>query len=102
MALNGAVFSYTPTSAVPSEILKGLAAAITSEDFTTSVDEENELLSIEAEDITSTNVLVLSENLTTETVTTILTFGTVDTGDILIPEGVITNIVKAEAGWRAS
>ena len=68
------MFSYTPTSAVPSEILKGLAAAITSEDFTTSVDEENELLSIEAEDITSTNVLVLSENLTTETVTTILTF----------------------------
>ena len=98
VALNGAVFSYTPTSAVPSEILKGLAAAITSEDFATSVDEENELLSIEAEDITSTNVLVLSENLTTETVTTILTFGTVDTGDILIPEGVITNIVKAEAG----
>ena len=42
--------------------------------------------------------MVLSENLTTDTVTTILTFGTVDTGDILIPEGVITNIVKADAG----
>ena len=53
---------------------------------------------IEAKDITSTNVLVLSENLTTDTVTTIITFGTVDTGDILLPEGVITNIVKADAG----
>ena len=79
-------------------ILKGLAAAIKDEDFTATVDEENELLRIEAKDITSTNVLVLSENLTTDAVTTIITFGTVDTGDILLPEGVITNIVKADAG----
>ena len=79
-------------------ILKGMAAAIKDEDFTVTVDEENELLRIEAKDITSTNILVLSENLTTDTVTTIITFGTVNTGDILLPEGVITNIVKADAG----
>lgn len=54
-----------------------------------ALDEENELLTVEAKDKTSTNVLVLSANLTTETVTSILTFGTVDTGDILLPEGVI-------------
>lgn len=75
-----------------------MAEAIKDEDFTVTVDEENELLRIEAKDITSTNVLVLSENLTTDTVTTIITFGTVETGDILLPEGVITNIVKADAG----
>ena len=98
VAINGAVFSFTPESADAVAILNGLAAAITADDFTVSVDAENELLSIEANDLTSTNVLVLSENLTTETVTTILTFGTVETGDILIPEGVITNIVKADAG----
>ena len=97
-AVNGAVFSYTPEELNAVSILRGLAAAITDEDFSVSVDEENELLKIEAKDLTSTNVLVLSENLTTDTVTTILTFGTVDTGDILIPEGVITNIVKADAG----
>lgn len=97
-AINGAVFSYAPKELDAVTILNGLAAAITDESFTVSVDEKNELLTIEATDITSTNVLVLSENLTTETVTTILTFGTVDTGDILIPEGVITNIVKADAG----
>ena len=98
VALNGAVFSFTPTELNAIKILSGLASAIKSEDFVVSVDEENELLKIEAVDITSTNTLVLSENLTTDTVTTILTFGTVDTGDILIPEGVITNIVKADAG----
>lgn len=97
-AINGAVFSYAPKELNAVSILRGLAAVITDESFTVSVDEENELLTIEATDITSTNVLVLSENLTTETVTTILTFGTVETGDILIPEGVITNIVKADAG----
>ena len=30
--------------------------------------------------------------------TSIVTFGTVDTGDILLPDGVITQIVKADAG----
>lgn len=98
VAINGAVYSYAPTDHGAAEILKGLAAAIRDEDFTVTLDEENELLRIEAKDITSTNVLVLSENLTTDTVTTIITFGTVDTGDILLPEGVITNIVKADAG----
>lgn len=98
VAINGAVYSYAPTDPGAAAILKGLAAAIRDEDFTVAMDEENELLRIEAKDITSTNVLVLSENLTTDTVTTIITFGTVDTGDILLPEGVITNIVKADAG----
>lgn len=98
VAINGAVFSYAAKELDAVTILNGLAATITDENFTVSVDGKNELLTIEAVDITSTNMLVLSENLTTETVTTILTFGTVDTGDILIPEGVITNIVKADAG----
>lgn len=97
-AINGAVFSYTPEAADVGTILKGLAAAITDDDFTAIVDEENALLKIEAVDKTSTNALVLSENLTTATVTSILTFGTVDAGDILLPEGVITNIVKSDAG----
>lgn len=79
-------------------MLKGIAAAITDEKFTASVDETNEFLNIAANDIASNNVLILSENLTTETVTSIITFGTEESGDILIPDGVITNIVNADAG----
>jgi len=98
VALNGAVYSYASVSADAKEILSGIVGAITDDGFTVTLDEDNELLTVEAKDKTSTNVLVLSANLTTETVTSILTFGTVDTGDILLPEGVITNIVKADAG----
>lgn len=82
-------------------MLKGIAAAITDEKFTASVDETNEFLNIEAADIASNNVLILSENLTTETVTSIITFGTEENGDILIPGRVITNIVNADAGLLA-
>lgn len=76
VAINGAVFSYSPTEADTLTVLKGIAAAITDEKFTASVDETNEFLNIAANDIASNNVLILSENLTTETVTSIITFGT--------------------------
>lgn len=101
VAINGAVFSYAPESANALEILKGIAKAITSQAISVNVNDDDELLEIRAIDQTSTNTLILSPNLTTETVTSILTFGTVDTGDILLPEGVITNIVKADAGLLA-
>lgn len=97
-AINGAVYSFAPTSLVAADVLQGLANAIKDDAFDVSVDTENEILKIESVDITSTNTLVLSENLTTETVTTIVTFGTVETGNILLPEGVIKNIIKADAG----
>lgn len=97
-AINGAVYSFSSQEANALSILKGLAAVITEEGFTVSVNETDEILNLEANDLTSVNVLVLSENLTTDTVTSVIVFGTVETGDILLPEGVITNIVKADAG----
>lgn len=97
-AINGAVFSYAANTTDQKEILDGLATAITDEGFTTEVDEENLVLYLNAVDLISQNALVLSENLTTETVTCVITFGTMETGDILLPDGVITNIVKADSG----
>ncbi len=99
-AINGAVYSFSSQEASVNSILKGLANAITAEGFDVSVDEAGETLKLEADDLTSINALVLSENLTTETVTSVIVFGTVETGDILLPEGVITNIVKADAGLQ--
>lgn len=98
VAINGAVFSYVSEQADTTAVLNGIAAAIRDHEFKATVDAKDGFLNIEALDPASTNVLILSENLTTETVTTIITFGTVNTGDILIPDGVITNIVKADAG----
>ena len=58
-------------------------------------------LTIAATDETSSNVMVLSENLTTETVGSIVTFPTEENGDILIPNGVITKITKAVTGLQS-
>ena len=98
VAINGDVYSYSPEIADEHAILNGIAGVIDKEDFDVLIDEEEMLLSIEAKDRTSTNVLILSENITTETVTSIITFGTTETGDIFIPDGAITKIVKAESG----
>lgn len=101
VAINGAVYSFGSSEADVLHILDGLAEAINDSGFTVSVDREKEILLLDAVDLTSVNVLVLSENLTTDTVTSVIVFGTLETGDILLPNGVITNIVKADAGLKS-
>lgn len=110
VALNGTLYTITPdaTKSV-SENLAALGEIITNPDFTVRMGED--ALHIEATDPTSSNVMVLSENLTTASVGSVITFATVDDGDILIPNGVVTKVVKAVAGltdgrfpamWRAA
>lgn len=91
MALNGELYSAND--------LEGLSRAVTDEAFTVSY--EDGKLIVEAVDTASSNTMVLSENLTTETVASVITFATVDYGDIVIPNGVITKIVKTVAGLQA-
>lgn len=91
MALNGELYSAND--------LEGLSQAVTDEAFTVSY--EDGKLIVEAVDTASSNTMVLSENLTTETVASVITFATVDYGDIVIPNGVITKIVKTVAGLQA-
>lgn len=96
------VVTYTITPDVKkgsSEALEALGTAITDKDFHVTV--INDTIVIEAVDETSSNTLVLSENLTTASVSSIVTFETVDAGDIFIPNGVITKIVKAVPGLNA-
>ena len=97
IALNGTLYTITPDpEKTVSENLSALQTAITDSDFRVSV--VGDSLVIEAVDEISSNVMVLSENLTTQTVSSIIQFATVDNGDILIPNGVISKIVKAVAG----
>lgn len=100
VALNGALYTITPDpEKSTSENLEALAAVIQDDDFTVEV--ESDALVIEAVDEISSNVMVLSENLTTQEVGSVITFATVEDGDILIPNGVINKIVKAVAGLTA-
>lgn len=91
VALNGELHSAST--------LEALASAITDDAF--EVDYADGKLTIEATDEASSNTMVLSENLTTETVASIIQFGTVDYGDTFIPNGVITKIVKTVAGLES-
>lgn len=91
VVLNGELYS--------ANTLESLAAAITDEAF--DIDYADRRLTIEATDEASSNTMVLSENLTTETVASILQFGTVDYGDTFIPNGAITKIVKTVAGLES-
>lgn len=102
VVINGNLYSYTPESEESiTDALDGLADAIDDDDFTVSVDSENGILNISAVDPTASNTLVLSENLTTDTVGTVITFATVEEGDILLPNGVITVIVRAVTGLQS-
>ena len=101
VALNGTLYTITPDPQKSnSENLKALGAAITDPGFTVSV--QDETLLIEAADEISTNTLVLSENLTTASVSSVITFATVEDGDIRLPNGMITKITKAVAGFTSA
>lgn len=90
IVLNGTLYSAAS--------LELLAEAINGDEFTASVTDD--ALEIAAVDETISNTMVLSENLTTRLVGTIMSFATEDYGDIVIPNGVITKIVKAVAGLQ--
>lgn len=100
VAINGTLYTITPDAAKStSENLAALKAAITDTSFTATVQDDS--LVIEAVDEISSNVMVLSENLTTSSVSSVITFATEEDGDIYIPNGVITTISKAVAGLEA-
>ena len=100
LALNGVLFSFAaPANASEDVVLSGLAAAIKSEDFTAKV--VDGLLLVEAASLQSSNVLILTENLTTDSVTSIINFASEDYGQIVLPDGVITEIVKSVPGFKS-
>lgn len=100
VALDGTLYTITPDAEKPiSENLAALGDSITDEAFITRV--HDNALVIESVDETSSHVMVLSENLTTASVSSVITFATSEDGDILIPPGVITKIVKAVAGLKS-
>lgn len=103
VALNGTLYSYTcKAQDGPEAILGGLRDLILAdeaESFTASVDGENVLLVIEAADVESENSMLLTDNLTTESVTAIISFASEEPGEVSLPNGAITKIVTAPTGF---
>ena len=103
VALNGTLYSYTcKVQDGPEAILGGLRDLILADEaeaFTASVDGENVLLVIEAADVESENSMLLTDNLTTESVTAIISFASEEPGEVSLPNGAITKIVTAPTGF---
>ena len=103
VALNGTLYSYTcKAQDGPEAILGGLRDLILADEaeaFTASVDSENVLLIIEAADVESENSMLLTDNLTTESVTAIISFASEEPVEVSLPNGAITKIVTAPTGF---
>jgi uncharacterized phage protein gp47/JayE len=79
--------------------LEALAAEIDGDDFTAEI--VDDALEIKDDDVTGVNTMVLSENLTTQNVGCVIQFGTEEYGDIVIPNGTVTKIVKSVSGLQS-
>lgn len=98
--INGKVYSHSPAAGeTETDALQGLGVQIGS-GFNAAIDEETGYLWIESDEPLSINGLTLSDNLTTETVCCVFTFGTQDYGDIYLPEGAINQIKKSVPGLQ--
>jgi uncharacterized phage protein gp47/JayE len=97
VALNATLYSYTSgASDTEEDILNGLSAAIDDEDF--SVSSDGAILLIESVEPQRSSQLILSGNLTTESVTSIVNYASETNGEIVLPDGIITEIVTAVPG----
>lgn len=102
IALNGKTHSATvEKGATPYDAITSIASAIDDDDFVIEVDHEAALLTISAKDEASSNTLVLPETLTTESVSSVIIFATSEIGDILLPNGAISKVVKSVAGLES-
>ena len=102
VALDATPYNYTAEPEdTEIDILNGLADLIDDDAFEVEVDEGSLVLTVKAVEPTANHALILSENLTTSTVGTVITFATEENGDIFLPNGTVTNIVKAVTGLQS-
>lgn len=98
ITINGEQYSYSSTDGIEENILRGLAAAINNAEY--EINCINNAIEIKDSILTRNNVLMLSDNLTTESVTTIANFFTEDYGKITLPFGIVSKIVNNIVGFE--
>ncbi len=99
IAINGVQYSYSSQNSLVEDILAGLKASVTDETYALQIQEN--CLVLEDTMKTRSNMLVLSENLTTEQVTTIANFYTEDYGKVVLPYGIIRKMINNISGFDA-
>lgn len=101
VTINGDSYSYASEKADALAILKGLEGVIKNENYLASVNEEELVLVIEDVELSRNNVIALSENLTTASVTTVASFKTEEYGKITLPDGIVTKMINNIAGFNS-
>lgn len=99
ITINGQQYCYSSESDSEDDILTGLKDSITNDEYIAII--KDGALVIEDSQKGRSNMLVLSENLTTVNVTTIANFYTQEYGKIIIPCGVVTKMINNIAGFTA-
>ena len=98
VSINGTQYSYSNTGSDETAILNGLKTAMANLDGYT-IEVKDGVLHITDETVYRSNSLILSDNLTTEKVTTIAQFNTEEYGRITLPDGIVTKIITNIAGF---
>lgn len=99
ITINGNQYSYSSADGVEEDIIAGLATAITDPGYTVTTADNT--ITIVDKTISRSNVLILSDNLTTSSVTVIATFLTEDYGKITLPYDIVTKMVNNITGFTA-
>lgn len=99
VTINGSQYSFSSEDGVEGDIIEGLAKAITDDGY--KVTTADNTLTIEDKTLSRSNVLVLSDNLTTSSVTVIAAFLTEEYGNITLPYGIVTKMVNNITGFTA-
>lgn len=100
ITINGNQYSYSSEDGNERTIIEGLKEAIKDTEYTVTIEEGN-ILRIEDNEKTRSNTLILSDNLTTRSVTTIAQFLTEDYGKVVLPAGIVTKMVNNIAGFQS-
>lgn len=97
ISINGVIYSYFSNNGNETDILTGLKSAIKNAEYSVVID--GNVLKIEDTFATRLNEILLSNNLTTKSVSTLADFETVQYGRFSLPTGLIHKIVTNVPGF---
>lgn len=100
ISINGIQYSYTSQSNDELEIIEGLGKIVNPDGYMVTVNESNITLDISCEAVSRSGILVLSDNLTTASVTVLADFATVDYGKLIFPNGTVTVMITNISGFN--
>ena len=101
VSINGVQYSFTSSSDDELSIIEGLSKVVKPDGYKVSVNESSITLDIICESSSRSGILVLSDNLTTSSVTTLADFATVEYGKLIFPNGTITVMITNISGFNA-